>query len=179
MEPPLEKKKGTRSSILAWRIPRTTALGVAESDTTERLSLTHSNPHRLLSTSLPLNYSSLTSSTTSFEAPSLLFKNQCLRSSFTKNIPSCSSVPQLLAEAAEFLEITRAHEVQRFCGSGAHRCTHILILRATQGAHNHTGWGKETGAHHRAKLALLWSYSFWRMVRSPSAIERINLLDVC
>ena len=85
-----------------------------------RLSDFHSNPQRLLSTSLPLS-----STTSSFEAPSLLFKNQCLRSSFTKNIPSCFSVPQLLAEAAEFREVTWAHEVQGFCGSGAHRCTQM------------------------------------------------------
>ena len=38
-EDPLEKGKATHSSILAWTIPRTTVLGVAESDTTEPLSL--------------------------------------------------------------------------------------------------------------------------------------------
>ena len=34
-EDPLEKGKATHSSTLAWRIPRTTVHGVAESDTTE------------------------------------------------------------------------------------------------------------------------------------------------
>ena len=44
-EDPLEKGMETHSSILAWRIPRTEepgrlqVYGVAESDTTERLSL--------------------------------------------------------------------------------------------------------------------------------------------
>ena len=35
----LEKGKATDSSILAWRIPQTTVLGVAESYTTELLLL--------------------------------------------------------------------------------------------------------------------------------------------
>ena len=34
-EDPLEQEKATHSSILAWRIPWTTVLGVTESDTTE------------------------------------------------------------------------------------------------------------------------------------------------
>ena len=38
-EDPLEKEKATHSSILAWRIPWTKIHGVAESDTTEQLSL--------------------------------------------------------------------------------------------------------------------------------------------
>ena len=38
---PLEKGKATYSSILAWRILDCTVRGVAESDMTERLSLTH------------------------------------------------------------------------------------------------------------------------------------------
>ena len=38
-EDPLEKGKATHSSILAWRIPWTTVLGVAESDATELLLL--------------------------------------------------------------------------------------------------------------------------------------------
>ena len=38
-EDPLEKGKATHSSILAWRIPWTTVLGVTESDTTELLLL--------------------------------------------------------------------------------------------------------------------------------------------
>ena len=38
-EDPLEKGKATHSSILAWRIPWTMEL--QESDTTERLSLSH------------------------------------------------------------------------------------------------------------------------------------------
>ena len=39
---PLEKGKATHSSILAWRIPWTDRSGgCKESDTTERLSLTH------------------------------------------------------------------------------------------------------------------------------------------
>ena len=37
-EDPLEKRKATHSSILAWRIPWT-IWGCKESDTTERLSL--------------------------------------------------------------------------------------------------------------------------------------------
>ena len=37
-EDPLEKGKATRSSILAWKIPRTILWGCKESDTTERLS---------------------------------------------------------------------------------------------------------------------------------------------
>ena len=37
---PLEKGKATHSSILAWRILDCTVHGVAESDMTERLSLT-------------------------------------------------------------------------------------------------------------------------------------------
>ena len=41
-EDPLEKGKATHFSILAWRIPWTTVLGVAESDTTEQLSLSFS-----------------------------------------------------------------------------------------------------------------------------------------
>ena len=41
-EDPLEKGKATHSSILAWRIPWTVYLrGRKDSDTTERLSLTH------------------------------------------------------------------------------------------------------------------------------------------
>ena len=36
---PLEKRKVTHSSILAWRIPWTSPSGSKESDTTERLSL--------------------------------------------------------------------------------------------------------------------------------------------
>ena len=40
-EDPLEEGKATHSSILAWRIPWTVH-GVAESDTTERLSLFNS-----------------------------------------------------------------------------------------------------------------------------------------
>ena len=44
-EDPLEKGKATHSSILAWRIPRTTVHGVTESsDTTERLSLHYCVP---------------------------------------------------------------------------------------------------------------------------------------
>ena len=42
-EDSLEKGKATHSSILAWRIPWTTVHGVAESDMTERLSLSVSN----------------------------------------------------------------------------------------------------------------------------------------
>ena len=38
-EDPLEKRKATRSSIPAWRIPWTIARGHKESDTTEQLSL--------------------------------------------------------------------------------------------------------------------------------------------
>ena len=38
-EDPLEKGKATHSSILTWRIPRTTVHGVTESDTTERFSI--------------------------------------------------------------------------------------------------------------------------------------------
>ena len=38
-EDPLEKGKVTHSSILAWRIPRTSARGSKESDTADRLSL--------------------------------------------------------------------------------------------------------------------------------------------
>ena len=38
-EDPLEKGKSTHSSILAWRIPRTVSIGIAESETTERLFL--------------------------------------------------------------------------------------------------------------------------------------------
>ena len=39
-EDPLENRKATHSSILAWRIPWTVQVhGVAELDTTERLSL--------------------------------------------------------------------------------------------------------------------------------------------
>ena len=34
-EDPLEKGKAAHSSILAWRIPRNTVHGVAESETTE------------------------------------------------------------------------------------------------------------------------------------------------
>ena len=39
---PLEKGKGTHSSILAWRIPRTSPWGHKEPDMTDRLPLTHS-----------------------------------------------------------------------------------------------------------------------------------------
>ena len=42
-ENPLVKGKATHSGILAWRIPWT-AWGRKESDTAERLSLTHSAP---------------------------------------------------------------------------------------------------------------------------------------
>ena len=44
-EDPLEKGKATHSSILAWRIPRTvySPWGRKESDTSERLALTHLN----------------------------------------------------------------------------------------------------------------------------------------
>ena len=38
-EDPVEKGKATHSSILTWKIPWTIVHGVAESDTTERLSL--------------------------------------------------------------------------------------------------------------------------------------------
>ena len=38
-EDPLEKGKATHSSILAWRIPRTSPWGHKESDTIEQLSL--------------------------------------------------------------------------------------------------------------------------------------------
>ena len=38
-EDPLEKKKATQSSILAWRIPWMSPWGRRELDTTERLSL--------------------------------------------------------------------------------------------------------------------------------------------
>ena len=38
-EDPLEKVKSTHSSILAWRIPWTVSIEVAESETTEQLSL--------------------------------------------------------------------------------------------------------------------------------------------
>ena len=40
-EDPLEKGKANHSSILAWRIPWTSPWGRKESDTTERLSLSH------------------------------------------------------------------------------------------------------------------------------------------
>ena len=40
-EDPLEKGKATHSSILAWRIPWTSPWGCKESDTTERLSFSH------------------------------------------------------------------------------------------------------------------------------------------
>ena len=40
-EDPLEKGKATHSSILAWRISPRTVWGCKESDTTERLSLSH------------------------------------------------------------------------------------------------------------------------------------------
>ena len=47
-EDPLEKGKATHSSILAWRIPWTVCpWGRKESDTTERLSLTHYGFYRL------------------------------------------------------------------------------------------------------------------------------------
>ena len=42
-EDPLEKEAATQSSILAWRIPWTIPWGCKESDTTKRLSLTHSH----------------------------------------------------------------------------------------------------------------------------------------
>ena len=44
-EDPLEKGKATHSSILAWRIPQTvySPWGHKESDTSERLALTHLN----------------------------------------------------------------------------------------------------------------------------------------
>ena len=49
-EDPLKKGMATRSSILAWEIPQTeepgglhTVHGIAESDTTEQLTLTHSS----------------------------------------------------------------------------------------------------------------------------------------
>ena len=38
-EDPVTKGNATRSSILAWRMPRTSPWGCKESDTTERLSL--------------------------------------------------------------------------------------------------------------------------------------------
>ena len=38
-EDPLEKRKVTHSSMLAWRIPWISVHGVAESDMTERVSL--------------------------------------------------------------------------------------------------------------------------------------------
>ena len=99
--------------------------------------------------------------------------NAFLSSSFTKNIPSSSPFPQLLAQASAFREVTWAN-VQCFSGSGmAHTNTHTLTLWATQGSQTHTEC-----AHHRTKLAVLWSYSFWRMVLSPFASERINLLAV-
>ena len=41
-EDPLEKRKATHSSILAWRIPWTSPWGGKEPDTTEELSLSPS-----------------------------------------------------------------------------------------------------------------------------------------
>ena len=71
------------------------------------------NPQRLLSTSqlfltalLPALYPSSTSSLTLSKQALLLFKHPCffffLTSSFTKNVPSSSSPPQLLAQASHF-----------------------------------------------------------------------------
>ena len=53
-EDPLKKETATHSSILAWRIPRQRSLadygpqGCKEPNTTERLSLTHSLTHSLM-----------------------------------------------------------------------------------------------------------------------------------
>lgn len=126
------------------------------------------NPQCLLSTSQPFLMTLL-----ALHLPKLLSRrshyylkiNAFLSSSFTKNIPSSSPFPQLLAQASAF---------ERSLG-----LTGSMLLRLCYGAHSHpAGHPRLSNPYHRTKLVILWSYSFWRMVLSPFASDRINLLAV-